>query len=112
MKKYNKQCKTCGKEFIGISIQLYCKRGHRPADIRAKDKYFREFGKVHARFGFRKISLYYKNEIRNFYKNKPKGMTVDHIIPLKHESICGLHVPWNLQYLSLSDNSKKSNKFK
>ena len=37
---------------------------------------------------------------------------VDHIIPLNHPLVCGLHVETNLRIISKNDNEKKNNKFK
>ena len=51
------------------------------------------------------------DKIKEIYENCPDGHHVDHIIPLQGERVSGLHVPENLQYLTISENCSKGNKF-
>lgn len=59
----------------------------------------------------RKSSKIERETIKQFYLNCPDGHVVDHIIPINHEYVSGLHCIANLQYLSKNDNAIKSNKF-
>lgn len=60
----------------------------------------------------------HKKEIKNIYlvcikinKATKKTHEVDHIIPLRGENVCGLHVPWNLRIIPKSLNRSKNNAY-
>jgi hypothetical protein len=52
-----------------------------------------------------------RRELIKVYVECPKGMRVDHVIPLGGELVSGLHVANNLQYLPDDKNQAKANIF-
>lgn len=54
-------------------------------------------------------AIYWEAQMKN-YETGVKHQ-VDHIIPLKHHLVCGLHIPGNLRVITATENIKKKNKW-
>lgn len=110
-----KKCLTCKNEFIAKrSHKKYCSVKCQPNKLKYKKtinaKQSRKQRKCVEKFK-QPISKKFKKEIIAIYENKTLGQRVDHIIPINHPDVCGLHVPWNLTYLDAKENTIKSNIF-
>lgn len=57
------------------------------------------------------LSADHLKDIEELYTNCPARYQVDHIVPIAGKNVCGLHVPWNLQYMHTIANSRKGNRF-
>lgn len=110
--EYSKEWKT--KNAIRHRKNCRNQREKNREKIRARKKYSPERDGEYQRTRRDKIvksSLWGRDRVKQIIKEQPKGMFLDHIIPLFNENVCGLHVPENLQYLSPSHSSIKANSF-
>lgn len=107
-----KKCLTCGTE----SHKKYCSDTCNPRRLNMTPEEKQKYIRAKKNEAWQRYMAKKKNQtppnadikaMQQFYLNCPIGYEVDHIIPL---SKGGLHSIENLQYLTISENRKKSNK--
>ena len=113
-KKTKKEYRENNKEKIAIQSKLYKEKIKNNVEfykkiIRPKLNYYQSKRRLIMKTQCPKWANLEK--IKQIYLNCPIGYHVDHIIPLNNKNVCGLHVEYNLQYLTAKENIKKSNKF-
>lgn len=95
-----------GKESSRRNAKKHAKTEHGKKRIRPYNNYMSSIIRSGQDFSL------FKSDIIEVYKNCPKGLVVDHILPIKGSNkVTGLNVPWNMQYLTKSENSRKHNFF-
>lgn len=113
------------RNFVGPLMSRRIKRQRRDAEISIKpiENLDLQKGDIRRTWGRSDIHRYAmpkwdsKEKIKEIYK-EAKRLTeetgiihhVDHIIPVKHPLVCGLHTVKNLRVISWHENLKKSNK--
>lgn len=133
--KAHKKWRSANPEKVAVKNKRYYQAHSKEAKIKSRERYWANPEKVRAQVlqrirdnsekdaaktAFRRayklkatpkwLTREHKAAIMKFYRRaKELGLVVDHIVPLRGEAVCGLHVPWNLQLLSLSENSSKGN---
>lgn len=60
------------------------------------------------RLHFEQIQIFY-DSAHSLTEELGIKFEVDHIVPLQGDGVCGLHVPWNLQVITRSENRSKGN---
>ena len=101
------------KEKVNLSSREYQKRN--PDKIRALGAK-KKAAKLNATPAW--LSEDHLQEMKNTYSHAKEcelltgdSYHVDHIVPLQGKTVCGLHVPWNLQVLPAEVNLSKNNSY-
>lgn len=124
VERRKEKCQSCGDLFMPRTTQLmagcgkFCSqkcngrsRKLSDDDRRAKNRYQCAARNARKNNAIPKwLKPFERKQILDIYAACPDGWQVDHVVPLRGELVCGLHVPWNLRAIPARLNSMKNNK--
>lgn len=114
-KYIRKHCKTCEVERVTHwrKDNPNCRQGESKGyRERNRSKYNAMRARQRAEKRQAKPNWFDKEEVDYIYQlAKDKNLEVDHIVPLKHEMVCGLHVQDNLRCIPATLNRHKGNRY-
>ena len=113
MKYEGKPCKHCGNTERYCSNR-HCTFCHKTVEInKRRPGYRNELERSRRAMGGKPTETTREFYIEAALKTHMEGVLyeVDHIVPLKHPLICGLHNEFNLQVITAEDNRNKSNTY-
>jgi 5-methylcytosine-specific restriction endonuclease McrA len=123
---YNGQCHSCLKAYNTGAGKKEYQHAHRDEIAVKKQKYQRDNLHIFRQNGAKrratkiKASVAWANreKIAEIYSESQKIIEttgilhqVDHIVPLNHKLVCGLHNEFNLQILTKTENLSKKNRY-
>lgn len=99
-----KRSKIYGEKWRKKNPDKHCARQNRRRanKLNATPSWLTESHKLHIACKYSLAAMLSKNTEEQYH--------VDHIVPLKGKTVCGLHVPWNLRVIPAQENLRKSNK--
>jgi|13_taG_2_1085334.scaffolds.fasta_scaffold00468_21 hypothetical protein len=107
----NKKWASNNKDLIKQKRKRYEKRHPDRCRARiAETRFIKKACKKAFKEDYKILKKFYK-KAADLEKQLGYRFNVDHIIPINHPDVCGLHVSWNLQVLSEEHNLIKNNSF-
>lgn len=108
----NRHCVVC--IVASDKSRIESKRSRNRRWYEGNKSWFRNRNVNRVRAGNTPLAKAFKAETVRIYAKRPRGKDVDHIVPLrgldpltKAHVVCGLHVPWNLEYKTVAANARK-----